>query len=181
MADPFDTLGLEPKFDLDAQAIRRAYLARSASLHPDTATDAARPSANADGRASALLNAAKRIVEDPERRANALLARLGGPATDQDKSLPPGFLMQTMEMRERIEEALASGGAASRTEIERDATARRAAHIDRVRELFLAAGSAPSPDALRAIRIELNAWRYIERLIEQLDPAYDPDIADFRP
>jgi hypothetical protein len=29
------------------------------------------------------------------------------------------------------------------------------------------------------IRRELNAWRYIERLIEQLDPNYDPGRADF--
>ena len=33
---------------------------------------------------------------------------------------------------------------------------------------------------LSEIRTQLNAWRYIERLIEQLDPDYDPNRADFR-
>lgn len=178
MSDPFDTLGLEPRFDLDASAIRRAYLARSAALHPDTRVGA---EDREDGSASALLNAAKRIIDDPERRANALLARLGGPGSDQDKSLPPGFLAETMEMREAVEEAIGSGDAEARARVERDAAAQREGYIERVGELFRAAGTAPTPESLRAIRIELNAWRYIERLIEQLDPAYDPGVADFRP
>ncbi len=162
-------LGLEPTFALDAATIRRAYLARVAAIHPDSNT-----SDDDGGRSSAALNDAKATLEDPERRAAALLARLGGPTKEQDKSLPPGFLIQTMEMRERIESALASGDPDARSAVERDAAARRATHIARVAELFLAARASPGAEALRAIRIELNAWRYVERLIEQLDPAYDP-------
>lgn len=162
-------LGLEPTFALDAATIRRAYLARVAAIHPDSTT-----SDEDGGRSSAALHDAKATLEDPERRAAALLARLGGPSKEQDKSLPPGFLIQTMEMRERIESALASGDADARSAIERDAAARRAAHIARTAELFLAARASPSVQSLRAIRVELNAWRYIERLIEQLDPTYDP-------
>ena len=40
--DPFDLLGLEPGFRVDAIALRRAWLERSARLHPD------RPGAPAD-------------------------------------------------------------------------------------------------------------------------------------
>ena len=37
--DPFQILGLPRTFNIDAAALRRAYLAQSASLHPDLATD----------------------------------------------------------------------------------------------------------------------------------------------
>jgi molecular chaperone HscB len=172
MADPFDTLGLKATFDLDAAAIRRAYLARVTAIHPDSAH-------GEDGRSSAMLNAAKRALEDDERRANALLARLGGPGKEQDRSLPAGFLVDVMELRERVEEAIASAEPGARERARSDALERRGAHIARVSELFASLATPPDRAGLGAIRTELNAWRYVERLIEQLDPAYDPSRADF--
>lgn len=180
MADPFDTLGLKATFDLDAPAIRRAYLARVAAVHPDSAQlDAAQADAADDARSTATLNDAKRTLEDPERRASALLARLGGPTKEQDKSLPAGFLMDIMELRKGVEDALASGRADARERVAQDAASRREVHIARVSEMFRSLGPTPDRAALVAIRTELNAWRYVERLIEQLDPAYDPSKADF--
>ena len=46
--------------------------------------------------------------------------------------------------------------------------------------MFQSLSSPPAAESLAEIRIRLNAWRYIERLIEQLDPGYDPDVADFQ-
>ena len=40
--------------------------------------------------------------------------------------------------------------------------------------------SADDPEVRLTIRRELNVWRYTERMIEQLDPGYDPNTADFR-
>ncbi len=163
MTDPFDILGLAPAFDLDPAAIERAYLALAARAHPDTARDD--PEA---ARRSARINEARRVLVDPERRANALLARLGGPAKEQEKGLPPGFLPRIMQTREEIEEAVASGDAGARARWEAWAAERRAEQVRSVSHLFRGLSSPPTPDALRAIRVELNAWRYTERLIEQL-------------
>lgn len=172
--DPFDQLGLAPAFDLDPAALERAYLARSAALHPDLAAG------DADAaRRSALLNQSKRTLEDPERRADALLTRLGGPAREQHKALPDGFLAEIMETREAVEEAGRDPEARARWETW--AEERRREHIAVVSGLFKALGERPGPAALAAIRTRLNAWRYIERLIEQLDPEYDPARADFAP
>lgn len=182
MNDPFLALGLERTFDLDESRIRRAYLARAATIHPDTMEGALDGDADAD---SAALNEAKRTLEDPERRANALLALLGGATKEEDRSLPPGFLMEVMELRERVEEALGSGDASARARVGREAGVAREAYIQRVGALFRGLGPGDGVEsgerafALRAIRVELNAWRYIERLIEQLDPGYDPNRADF--
>lgn len=173
-ADPFTLLGLPPAFDLEPCAVDRAYLARAAALHPDLAGD----DPETAGRAAAL-NRAREVLRDPERRAGALITRLGGPDKSQDKSLPDGFLVEMLEIREAIEEAGRSRDPAELGRWRAWAAERRARHIEEVAALFRAAGPSPDEAARRAIRRELNAWRYAERLIEQLDLEYDPSRADF--
>jgi hypothetical protein len=173
-SDPFDVLELRARFDLEPAEIQRAYFAHSAGLHPDIASGD--PEAQ---RRMAALNQAKRILDDPEKRASALLKRLGGPG-GEDRSLPPGFLMDIMEVREAIEEALATpdGRTEARQRWEAWAEKQRRTAIREVGDLFSALGTPPAAADLGRIRVRLNAWRYIERLIEQLDPDYDAGRAD---
>ena len=130
----------------------------------------------------AELNRAKGVLSSPERRADALLVRLGGPSREEHKQLPAAFLAEMMEVREQIEEAMGSPQDARAREREKWQTwadGERARAIEEVGAMFGALGSPPAAEALRAIRTRLNAWRYIERLIEQLDPDYNPAKADF--
>ncbi|MBX3390056.1 MAG: DnaJ domain-containing protein [Phycisphaeraceae bacterium] len=172
-SSPFEILGLPRTFDLDEGAIRRAYLARVAALHPDLAEA---EDAQAE---SAELNRARDVLVDPESRANLLLSLLGGPPKEADKSLPPAFLMEIMETREAIESSLASGDEAERKRWSDWGLKERSKYVGQVKGQFAGLGASPDPGALRELRKTLNAWRYIERLIEQLDPAYDPNSADF--
>lgn len=176
--DPFDTLGLTPSFDLTPARIEGAYLQRAAASHPDLAGNS-----EDSGADSAALNHAKAILLDPESRAHALLARLEGdhpPDERARKALPDGFLMEIMTIRQDIEADLAGPDAeAKRTEWEAWGERRREESIGLVAELFEQAGEDPDPERLRSIRTQLNAWRYVERLLEQLDPDYDPAQADF--
>jgi molecular chaperone HscB len=167
-SDPFALLGLPRSFDVDPRALQSAYLKRSAALHPDRFRD---PLAQAEAqREAAALNDARAILADDEQRANTLLALLGGPAKEQDKSLPDGFLIEMLEVRQDMEAALASSDANERLRLERWARDRRAQHITAVRELFASISEPDAANAPRfaAIRQQLNAWRYIERMIEQL-------------
>jgi molecular chaperone HscB len=177
LQDPFDALGLPASFDLDQGEIERAYFARSAAVHPDVAAgdDEAQ-------RRMTILNQAKRTLDDPERRADALLIRLGGPPREQDRSLPPDFLMEIMEVREAIESALQERDPALRQR-QRDhweawAEDQRLQAIADIGRMFRQLPPSPAPEQLRDIRTRLNAWRYIERLLEQLGPEYDPQRAD---
>lgn len=165
--DPFAIFGLPRRFDLDAAVVQRAYLSRSANLHPDLGIE---PLGDG-GLDSASLNRAKSILDDPEQRADALLVLLGGPTREAERALPDGFLMDIMETRERLDDALRSGDRAAAAELEAWAANQRAAHISTVRDRFAALPAAPSPSQLREIRRELNAWRYIERMLEQLRDA----------
>ena len=163
--DPFDVLGLEPRFDLDPARVQRAYLERSGVLHPDRAGDAL----TASGAASADLNAARRALADPEQRAAALLARLGGPGRGQERSLLEGFLAEMLAVGEHIEQARAARDAGALQGWAAWADERRRGHVDTVARLFGGLGTPPAPGDLTRIRRELNAWRYTERLIEQIE------------
>lgn len=174
--DPFELLGIQREYDVDASQVQRAYLKASAAHHPDRFTD---PLERAEAEETiAWINHAVAELSDDERRANCLLALLGGPSREREKALPDGFLIEILEQREEMEQALASGNPDERLGFERWAADRRRDHHEAVRALFaraVAMGEDKSTDAgiLVAIRVELNAWRYIERMIEQLDPDYD--------
>lgn len=145
---------------------------RLGGVHPDLAGEDASMDA-------AALTEARAVLADPERRAVALLALLGGASASEDRSLPDGFLMEMMELREQIEAELGDGGEAARARWGAFAEARRLEHHSRVASLFEAtAASNNRPELLSRVRMELNAWRYTERLIEQLDPGHDPGRAD---
>jgi len=171
--DPFDELGLHPAFEIDSSRIEAAYLSRAAAMHPDLAGD----DPESSDRASAL-NWAKAILDHPEKRADALLIRRGGPTKEADKSLPAGFLMSILETREQVEEAVTARDPVAIGRWRAWAHGQRSDFIGRVGAMFMAIAQTADPRGLARIRHELNAWRYIERLIEQLEPGYDPGDTD---
>lgn len=165
-SDAFDALGIPPRFGLAREDIERRYLALVSGAHPD-----ADPGSDAAAR-TALLNDARAVLLDPERRAAALLARLGGPPPDRDRALPPDFLSEMMDVREELDGAQRSRDPAALLRWRSWAQERRAAFIADVTRAFDALGPSPAGSDLAAIRRSLNAWRYVERMLEQMeDPA----------
>jgi molecular chaperone HscB len=166
---PFGLLGLPPRFDLDEAELHRRFIQASAAAHPDRFTDPL-DQADAAERAAAI-NDAYRTLKDPESRANALLALLGGAASGDDKSLPPDLLMEMMEVRERMEDAIASADEKAMRELIQWAHEQRSEHLQRVGELLKRAQETPAgaarEAALKNVRLELNALRYFQRMIEQ--------------
>ncbi|HEY0468224.1 MAG TPA: Fe-S protein assembly co-chaperone HscB, partial [Polyangiaceae bacterium] len=101
--DPFETLGVEPVFSLDVSALEQRHRDLSRALHPDRhAASGAAERRLALGRAIEV-NEAFRILKDPLRRAEALLA-LRGVASGEGKEPPasPALLMEVMERREAL-------------------------------------------------------------------------------
>ena len=165
--DPFETLGLEPRFDLAEGDIQRAYLARAAACHPDLV--GADPDKAADAaRLSAALNRARAVLAAPEDRARALLQRLGG-GTGDERELPEGFLMEMMETRMEVEAAVETGDSEELARWREWAETERARYNDRLGAMFADLGTPPAAAAVQTIRRELNAWRYIERMLEQTE------------
>lgn len=175
--NPFSLLGLPETYEVDRAQIERAYRLRLSGVHPDTGGAAGDPADPAD---SAALNRARSILLSDEQRAIALLDLLGGPGAGDCKDLPDGFLMQVMLKRQEIEDAIESGGEDEREHWEQWGEQERRAYRLRVGTMFASLPDQPGERSLRELRVQLNAWRYIERLIEQLDPEYDPADAEFR-
>lgn len=165
--DPFATLGLPARFDLDPAAVDSAYLARAAAVHPDLAGDDPTRAAEA-ARDAAALNQAKATLLDPEARARALLTLLAPQTTAADRDLPDGFLMDIMQTRMELEAAIADGDAQGLERWREWAGDQRRSYIDRLAGLFAALQSPPADPDLAEIRRQLNAWRYIERMLEQI-------------
>jgi DnaJ-domain-containing protein 1 len=161
MIDPFAALGLPHRFDLTQAAIERAYLGRIAASHPDAVGRGGRDDDSGD---AAALNDAKAALLDDGRRAEALLAHLGGPTANQERALPPGFLEEMLDVRERLDADLDADPVGARPRWRDWAQARRETHVAVLQGLF-----ARTPAPLRDIRLILNQWRYIERMLEQLD------------
>ena len=168
MNDPFATLGVPRRFDLDADELEARFVALSSEHHPDRHTD---PIAQADAaeRASEIGHAYQTLA-DPERRANALLALRGGPAKEDDQSLPPDLLMEVMEVREELEEAIANEDEAVLKRLRQWAEQQQKQRLAAIAEAFdTGDDDAPLDEPTgKRVRLELNALRYAQRMLEQM-------------
>jgi hypothetical protein len=77
--------------------------------------------------------------------------------------------MEMMEVREQMEAAAAARDAAALERWRNWAEDQRIGYARSVGELFKQVErDGPRPEILKAIRTRLNAWRYIERMLEQI-------------
>ena len=169
--NPFDTLGLTPRFDLDPEELHRRFIAGSAANHPDRFLEPLDQADAADR--SARINQAYRVLRDPQSRAEALLLVLGGPTAQADKSLPADLLDTMMERREELEAATARNDKAALVRLHQWAADQHAAHLGRIATLLAqaAAASTATPGStaplLREARRELNALAFFRRMLDE--------------
>lgn len=162
-ADHFAVMGLPRAYEVDAERLRQRYLELSRAAHPDAAGSAAADS----NRRSAALNEARRVLSDPLLRAEHLLALCGGEDAASNRTVPPEVLSSTLELREELEAAQAAGDASA---IQRIRTSVQAEYDARLERIFQLASQLPGSEALRsALRIELNALKYQQRMLEQIE------------
>ena len=174
MTNPFDLLGIPACFDVDEGDLHQRFITGVAACHPDRYTD---PLDQADAaQRAAELNAAYQSLKDPESRANVLLKLLGGSLKEDDKSLPPQLLMEVMEAREQLEEAMQAGDQAMIDRLHHWGHDQRRGHLEQIGQLFQdaqATAQEDRPAILKKIRLELNALRYFQRMTQSTQDAHD--------
>jgi molecular chaperone HscB len=102
MLDKFALLGVPQGFD-EPEGLDEKFRALSRTTHPDRVPQAERVKAAAR---MTELNDAYKTLKDPVRRAEHLLALRG---VKDSPRMSPEFLEQTLDDRERLDEAKASG------------------------------------------------------------------------
>jgi molecular chaperone HscB len=172
-ADHFERLGLPRRFSVDPAAVEREYLARSRTVHPDFHSLGSLAEQRASLELTAALNEAYLTLKDPVRRAEYLLTLLGGPTAQQEKNLDQAFLMDMLDLRERIEGARASADRAGVAAIEAELSDLQAERMRQIAGLFDKLDGLPldHPDRtglLTEIRRGLNAVRTIQSLLRDL-------------
>lgn len=162
MTDPdhFGLFGLERRWRVDRGEVERRYLELSQQHHPDNAVGQSAAVQRAAMELSSRVNAGYRVLRDPVLRAEYLV-KLGG--VDLDSSDPrtgaphptQAFLMEMIELRERLEEGQAEA-------LRDDVEARAEAALD-------AAIAALDRGEVRVAAERLVARRYFQRFLDEVN------------
>ena len=106
MKNHFELFGLAPAFALDLEHLDRAYRDIQAEVHPDRFAHAGDAERRASMQMTTQVNEAYRTLKSPVRRAKYLLELNGvDVGFETNTAMPPEFLMEQMELREKLEEA----------------------------------------------------------------------------
>lgn len=101
----FELFQLEPCFDLDVETLGQRFRTLQRKFHPDRYAGRPASEQRVAAQLSADINAAFDALRDPVRRAGYLLERRGLDLAELERTPVSGdFLIQQMQLRERLEE-----------------------------------------------------------------------------
>jgi len=154
MLDKFALLGVPQGFD-EPEGLDEKFRELSRKLHPDRVPAAQRLRAVEQ---MTSLNDAYKTLKDPVRRAEHLLALRG---VQGEPKMSPEFLEETLDDRERLEQAKTSGGSVE--ELARGVREKRDQTLAAVRELVQRGG-----DLAQAAEL-LARMRYYARYLDEVE------------
>jgi molecular chaperone HscB len=170
--DPFTTLGLARRYDLDQAELERKYRDLQRTLHPDRHTNAPASERRMTLQKAVEVNEAYRTLRDDQRRAEAILAALsseaGVPSVDPSEKADPELLMEMMELRESLSEAKASRDAAEVARLAKRVAAERSAARERLTRAFAAVPAPPPSEALVPLRALISRLKYYQRFLDEV-------------
>ena len=165
MQSHFELFGIPEKFQIDEMALERSYRDIQSQVHPDRFANAGDAERRASLQWTTRVNEAYQALRRPVQRAKHLLELHGvDVAFETNTAMPPEFLMQQMELREKLEGAKDS---AALDELRRELSATRksleneiAQEIDAKKDYRGAAGL-------------VRKLQFLHRLDEEIDAAYE--------
>jgi molecular chaperone HscB len=167
--DPFATLGLARRYDLDLSELERRYRDLQRALHPDRHTTKPASERRMTLQKAVEVNEAYRILRDDQRRAEALLAALGGETrAEPDRAADPELLMEMMELREALSEAKAAGDTAGVARLAERVTRERAETREKLLRSFAALPEKPVASALGPARELVSRLKYYQRFLDEV-------------
>ena len=107
MQNHFELFGLPPAYALETEALERSYRDIQSRVHPDRFAHAGDAERRASLQWTTRVNEAYRTLKDPVQRAKHLLDLNGvDVAFETNTQMPSDFLLQQLQLREELEEAI---------------------------------------------------------------------------
>jgi molecular chaperone HscB len=107
--NPFEILGIDPTFEVDAKTLDEAYFARQTLAHPDRFVHHSEPEQEAATVQSSFLNQAYETLKNPTLRAKALLKLKGIEVCGEEEGKTvqnPEILEEMMNLQEALAQAV---------------------------------------------------------------------------
>lgn len=167
MLDPFQTLGIEARFDLDASALAARHRELSRALHPDKYAGAPAQERRMSLSRAIEVNDAFRVLRDPVSRAEALLRKHGASVGETNEPKPsPALLMEMMELREELGDARHRKDLGAVQALALRMRDRESETLKTLSSLFddVARGDR---DKLEPIVLRLGELRYVRRFLDE--------------
>lgn len=167
----FEFYGLPEAFDIDLGQLADRHLELQKQLHPDRFAHLSDQERRLSAQYTAYLNEGYATLRSPLPRAQYLL-KLRGIDTHNESSaaVDPVFLMQQMELRERVEQAASHA----------DPDAELAALVDEVsgamaqlQAEFRQAIGEPGAEALQAAAAAVRKMQFLDKLSREIERLED--------
>jgi molecular chaperone HscB len=173
-ATHFDVFGLPRAYAVDVPALEKQYRELSLQLHPDKFAQAQARERRLSLEQTTALNEALKTLKDPTKRAFYLLKLHGVDLEREDagaqKDMPLEFLEEVMELREALDEAMASKNLERAQKMAADVEGRRkAAHQEAVDTLRTLEQGVPVESSVKKASHALGRVRYFTRFLEQVE------------
>ncbi|MFC6671660.1 Fe-S protein assembly co-chaperone HscB [Marinobacterium aestuariivivens] len=167
----FEFYGLPEAFDLDLGQLADRHLELQKQLHPDRFAHLSDQERRLSAQYTAYLNEGYATLRSPLLRAQYLL-KLRGIDTHNESSAPvdPAFLMQQMELRERVEEAPSHADPDS----ELEALAEEVSNaMEQLRLEFRREISQPGETSLQGAAAAVRKMQFLDKLSREIERLED--------
>lgn len=160
-SDDFELFGVPRRFAQDRARLDARWRALQAEVHPDRFAIEGQAAQRVAMQWAVRVNEAYQRLKDPLKRAAYLCELLGEPVdAENNTAMPPAFLMQQMEWREALDDAMT---AEQVQELADQVAARRGSALEALRETL-----DDRRDAREAAQ-QVRALMFVERFAEDIE------------
>ena len=166
--DFFSLFNLSARFQIDSNTLERSYLAWQAQVHPDKFSHLSEAERRLSMQWATRVNEGYQALRNPLNRARYLLSLHGVDTQEESNTSMPGdFLLQQMEWREALEEAMQAKDIDALEKLEQHVQ-----HEVRFLQQQLAIDLDDKHDFAAASGI-VRKLKFLEKLAEEIGSAFD--------
>jgi molecular chaperone HscB len=167
MQNHFELFHLPPRFAIDLDALNAAYREVQNQVHPDKFAYKPDAEKRVAMQWATRANEAYQTLKNPLRRAT-YLCELNGVdlQTESNTAMPPAFLMQQMEWREKLDDARAAKDLGELEQLDGELRAERKHELERIGALLDAGDYHAAAKGIRQLM-------FVERFGEDIARAFE--------